>query len=75
MYRITVQGHLAENWAGRLGNIKIASIHHSSDTNQTFLIGEVPDQAALFGVLNILYDLHLPLLSVECLSGEAHVLH
>ena len=34
----------------------------------TTLTGQVLDQAALMGVLNRLYDLCLPLLSVECLS-------
>jgi hypothetical protein len=31
----------------------------------TILIGHLNDQAALSGVLNALYDLHLPVLSVE----------
>jgi hypothetical protein len=35
----------------------------------TTLMGELSDQAALAGVLNTLYELHLPLLSVECLSN------
>ncbi len=33
----------------------------------TILMGSVADQAALFGVLNQLYNLGLPLLSVQCL--------
>jgi hypothetical protein len=36
----------------------------------TVLTGEFRDQAALAGVLNTLYDLGLPLLSVECLTVE-----
>ena len=34
----------------------------------TALLGQLADQAALLGVLNFLYDLCLPLLSVECLG-------
>jgi hypothetical protein len=34
----------------------------------TVLEGHLPDQAALSGVLNTLYDLHLPLLKVECID-------
>jgi hypothetical protein len=34
----------------------------------TVLAGHLADQAALSGVLNTLYDLHLPLLSVENLD-------
>jgi hypothetical protein len=36
----------------------------------TTLFGDLPDQAALAGVLNTLYDLHLAVLSVERLSAE-----
>ena len=36
----------------------------------TMLIGKLPDQAALAGVLNLVYSLGLPLLDVSCL-GEA----
>ena len=31
----------------------------------TTLVGELADQAALAGVLNTLFELHLPVLSVE----------
>jgi len=34
----------------------------------TTLQGELSDQTALLGVLNSLYELHLPVLSVLCLS-------
>ena len=35
----------------------------------TVLEGELTDQAALVGVLNSLYEMHLAVLSVECLSA------
>jgi hypothetical protein len=34
----------------------------------TTLEGELLDQAALAGVLNTLYELHMPVLEVKCLS-------
>ena len=34
----------------------------------TILIGQLNDQAALSGVKNALYDLHLPVFSVELLD-------
>jgi hypothetical protein len=37
---------------------------------ETILVGRLADQAALSGVLNTLYELHLPVVSVECLSAE-----
>jgi hypothetical protein len=36
----------------------------------TLLVGPLIDQAALSGVLNTLYELHLPLLSVENLDEK-----
>ena len=36
----------------------------------TILVGHLNDQAALSGVLNWLYDLHMPLLSVENLDEK-----
>jgi len=36
----------------------------------TELVGQVRDQAALAGMLNSLYELHLTLLSVEYLNDE-----
>jgi hypothetical protein len=37
----------------------------------TTLLGPVRDQAALNGVLNTVYELHLPVLSVEKLARES----
>jgi len=37
----------------------------------SILLGELVDQAALAGVLNTLYELHLPVLSVERLSEQS----
>ncbi len=59
-YRITVWGLIPESWQDRLGGMKIAS----STSNKTTLEGRLPDQAALMGVLDILYGLNLPLLEV-----------
>jgi hypothetical protein len=36
----------------------------------TTLAGRLIDQAELSGVLNTLYELHLPILSVECLRDD-----
>lgn len=63
-YRIFVQGGLEEKWSGRLGGLKIAVSAGEEESVVTQLSGELMDQAALLGVLNTLYDLHLPLLGV-----------
>jgi len=36
----------------------------------TILMGRLIDQAALIGVINSLYDLGCPLLSVECVEAQ-----
>jgi hypothetical protein len=36
----------------------------------TQLTGTLPDQSALHGVLNTLFELHLPILSTECDPAE-----
>jgi hypothetical protein len=69
-YRISVQGDLPESWSDRLGGMTIAVITEADQAPVTTLCGPLRDQAALLGVLNTLYDLHLPLLSVECMTYE-----
>jgi hypothetical protein len=36
----------------------------------TTLSGSILDQAAFFGVLKVLYDICLPLISIECLEAN-----
>lgn len=69
IYRICVQGFLHESWSERLSGMRIRTENQSDKGPVTTLVGSVPDQAALFGVVKALYDLHLTLLSVEMLEG------
>ena len=68
MYSIRFVGDLEESWSERLGGLKITSSGQSTRQKITTLSGLLLDQAALFGVLKALYDMRLPLLSVECLE-------
>jgi hypothetical protein len=72
-YRIEVDGHLDESWSDRLAGMQISSRKRTDETTVTVLIGRIRDQAELAGVLNTLYELHLPLLSVECLKDEKSI--
>lgn len=67
-YRIKVQGRLDEKWSDRLGGMRITVDRSSGQSPVTKLEGRLRDQAALAGVLNTLYELHLPVLSVVCLE-------
>ena len=59
-YEIRVRGHLPTGWADWLGAL---TLEHAPD-GTSVLTGEVPDQAALYGVLLKLRDLGVDLLSV-----------
>jgi hypothetical protein len=63
-YRIQVQGYLDNSWSDRLWGMRIAKSNRAGQVPVTTLVGRLRDQAALIGVLNILYELHLPILSV-----------
>ena len=67
-YKICIQGYLDASWSERMNGVDIQPQSRANEAPVTVLWGEFQDQAALTGVLNTLYDLRLPLLSVECLS-------
>jgi hypothetical protein len=67
-YRVCVEGYVNERWSDKLGGMKIKTRTHWDDRKVTTLVGEMVDQAALAGMLNSLYELHLTLLSVDCLK-------
>jgi hypothetical protein len=69
-YHIRVKGHLDASWSDRLGGMEIKTIEQPGGTPETSLVGWLPDQAALCGVLNALYGLHFSLLSVELIHLE-----
>ena len=70
LYRIRVRGHIDDSLADQLGGMIITRAFTSGKDPMTILIGSMKDQSALSGVLNELYELHLPLLTVELLSGQ-----
>jgi hypothetical protein len=59
--RIHIKGHLDPSWQEWLGGLIL--LQQASDT--TLLIGTLPDQAALHGVLVTLRRLNLSLLSLQ----------
>ena len=65
-YQIKVRGSLDKSWSNQLGGIAIEPATMADETPITILHGKLVDQAALFGVLNSLYGLGFPIISVEC---------
>jgi hypothetical protein len=72
-YRIRVRGHIDESLADQLGGMVITKAFTADKEPMTILIGHMKDQSALSGVLNELYELHLPLLTVELLSSQSDI--
>ncbi len=60
---------LGAEWSSRLAGMEISSSQGLNGATQTVLVGRLADQAALAGLLNGLYELHLPVISVECLDS------
>jgi hypothetical protein len=69
-YRIEVEGEVPESWSDRLGGMRITTRQRKNQSTVTTLTGRVRDQAELTGVLNTLYELHLPILSVKILAED-----
>lgn len=65
IYRIRVTGHIDDSLADLLGGMVITRAYTAEKQPMTILVGRMTDQAALAGVLNELYEMHLPLLTVE----------
>ena len=68
IYQISVQGRIDSTWSDRLEGMSICLVTAEADSQITTLVGELTDQAALAGVLNTLYELHLTVISVKRLN-------
>ncbi len=67
-YKICVQGYLEDVWSDRLADMAITISDKREKAPESILIGKVKDQAELIGVLNGLYGLRMPVLSVELIQ-------
>ena len=61
VYQIRIQGHLGSEWTDWFEGLTITL----EDNGETLLIGQVVDQAALYGLLRKVRDLGMPLLAVN----------
>ena len=69
-YRIRVSGVLGEEWSERAQGMTILVDHSKPGGSFTELIGDLPDEAALMGVLEALYSHGAHLLSVEHIETD-----
>jgi hypothetical protein len=67
VYQIRLKEQLDQHWSDWLGGLKV--IHDAN--GGTVLSGEVVDQAALYGLLSKVRDLHLTLISVSPIEADS----
>jgi hypothetical protein len=65
-YHIRVKGHLSPQWSDWFDGFTITN----SEEGEALLSGIILDQAALYGLLNKISNLGLPLLSVNSVESE-----
>ena len=70
IYRIRVRGKIDRQWSAGLDDLNLSEEELTGGEHNTILVGRFADQAALSGLLCSLYELHLPIISVECLEAE-----
>jgi len=58
--KITIQGHLDKKWKNSFEGMKI-----SYEGGNTILTGNLKDEAHMHGVLNIIRDLNIKLISIN----------
>ncbi len=67
-YRLQVQGRLDATWSDWFGGMNVTVKDKDDGPAITTMTGVIPDQAALYGLLNRLRDLGLLLLEVRHLG-------
>lgn len=65
-YEIKVKGHLDQHWSEGFASLKLTHL----ESDETLLSGLLPDQGALYGVLESIRDLNIALISVSCSGKE-----
>jgi hypothetical protein len=67
-YQIQVEGRLSEGWSALFEGLTVTVLRGNNGPAITTLTGTIIDQAALHGLLALIRDLGLPLLSVDCVD-------
>lgn len=70
VFRVVVHGQLDLKWVDRLAGMNLSEKRTANGEIYSILVGRLADQAALSSVLNILYELHFPVVSVDYLGND-----
>ena len=65
-YEIKIKGRLDQAWSQWFAGLTVTCLEGS----ETLLSGSLPDQLALYGLLERIRDLNIPLVSVVCDSAS-----
>jgi hypothetical protein len=65
-YEICIQGQIGQTWSRWFDGLTV----EETEDGSTVLCGDLPDQAALHGLLNKVRDLGMTLLSVQRLDAD-----
>ena len=65
VYQIKICGMLDESWSNWLGNVEIQAARMEDGQVISTLTVDILDQATLFGILDHIRDINLPLISVN----------
>ena len=68
VYRIRITGRMDPKCSDWLQGMTISSVEEEGRTAYSELIGSLPDQAALMGVLQQLNNCSISVISMECLG-------
>ena len=68
IYKIVAQGKIDYKLADRMLALQVNVEKGEGQKYYSTLIGKINDQAALSGILNTLYDMHITVISVQMLS-------
>lgn len=72
-YQIRVVGELEECWIAHLEDLKVSTGPWGKDHTVTQISGSLVDQTALYGLLDLLIDLHMVILSLERLDLDEEI--
>ena len=62
--KIHIKGKINPNWSEWFGELQVVDC----TSNETILHGNLPDMAAVYGVISRLGSLVIPLISVDCVE-------
>ncbi|MCL4803651.1 MAG: hypothetical protein KJ046_05085 [Anaerolineae bacterium] len=68
-YRLRVHGSVSERWVDQYWEMDSFVVERTGELTTTELVGEVTDQAALLGLVTMLYDLGHAIIIIERMTS------